>query len=99
MKPTWISIIAIFILISHLMGQNPLVKADFSGPTMLQSIAHFQTVPLQNNSHKFQDKTLHIAQGFFPIVVIAEITNALEGFAHYISIHKLYRQNEYFLLI
>jgi hypothetical protein len=99
MKLIWINLIAIVIAISSLVVERPAIEADFNLLSSITSIPHYQSDVLRNDSQKHQEKTLQIAQDFIPIVVIADVTDANEGFAHYLPLYNLHRQKEYFLLI
>lgn len=99
MRLIWINIIAIVIALSSLVVERPAIEANFNLLSAITSIPHYQCDTFRNDAQKHQEKTLQIAQDFIPIVVIAEETNALEGFAHYLPLYNLHRQKEYFLLI
>ena len=98
MKLIWINLIAIIIAISSLVVERPSIQADFSLPASLSHGSHIQTDLLRNDSQHHQEKNLLIAQDFMAIVVIAE-PNVNQGFFHYLPLHSLHRQKEYFLLI
>ena len=99
MRLIWINIIAIVIAFSSLVVEKPSIEADFNLLSAITTIPHYQSDALRNDTQKHQDKTLQIAQDFIPVVVIAEITDANEGFSHYLPLYNLHRQKEYFLLI
>jgi len=99
MRLIWINIIAIVIAISSLVVERPAIQADFTVPASLAQITHFQSDILRNDSQTHQEKNLQIAQDFIAIVLIADSIDANEGFAHYLPLHNLNRQKDYFLLI
>jgi hypothetical protein len=99
MRLIWINIIAIIIAISSLVVEKPSIQADFSLPSSLTLVPHFNSDILRNDSQQHQEKNLQIAQDFIAIVLIADSIDANEGFAHYLPLHNLNRQKEYFLLI
>ncbi len=99
MKLIWINLIAIIIAISSQVVEKPSIQADFSLPASLSHESHIQSDLLRNDSQHHQDKNFQIAQDFMAIVVIADELNVNHGFAHYLPLHSLHRQKEYFLLI
>lgn len=98
MRPIWINVIAIIIALSSLVMEGPTVQVD-SLSESFQSVPLFESSALRNELSKATEKTVHIAQDFIPIVIIATFEHLTNNFLHYISIHSLVRQKEYFLLI
>jgi hypothetical protein len=99
MKVFWFNIIAIVIALSSVVVDRPSVEFTYKTLTTLQKIPLFQTDALKNDSRKHTEKTVHIAQDFIPVLVIADAPDYKKEFHHYLSIYSLVRQKEYFLLI
>lgn len=99
MRFVWINIIAVIIAISSLVVERPAISCDFTATKSLTQIPHFSIEVLRNDSHQQQKNSLHVAQDFIPIVVLAYETNANHGYIHYISLFEQSRTNHHFLLL
>lgn len=99
MKFIWINLLAIVIALTSLVMEHPSVESFDEQLTAISQLPIWQTDSLRNQEIKHSEKTIHIAQDFIPIVVIADFQNAHNDFHHYLPIYSLVRQKEYFLLI
>jgi hypothetical protein len=99
MRVLWINVLALMIALTAFVSDGPAIQYDYEMISTLQQIPQFQTNALKNDSQKHHEKTVHIAQDFIPIVVIADGIDFVNTFIHYLPIHSLVRQKEYFLLI
>lgn len=99
MKLIWINILAIVIALTSLISDRPTVNFSSDQIASLQSIPLWQSDALKNPSDKNSEKNHLIAQGFIPIVAIADEYDVNVSFAYYLSLYNLHRQKEYFLLI
>jgi hypothetical protein len=100
MKFVWINVIAIIIAFSSVVLERPSVYSGSSSIIeTLQSIPFLQSDVLRDVFSKHTEKTVRIAQDFFPIVTIADSECVTTTFFHYFPIYSQVRQKEYFLLI
>ncbi len=98
----WLNLIAVLIAVSSLVvdlrGSVSYEGENLTAEAQLKSLWEEGTMFYAQSER--QSKSTHvIAQGFFPIVVLAEPTDAEANHLHYLPLYDLHRQKEYFLLI
>ena len=93
------SLFAILIAISAINVETPSVEGGFEAISSIQQVPFFVSTALSNDSKKNSEKTLHIAQDFISVLLIADALNPNLEFVHYLPLYNLLRQKEYFLLI
>lgn len=101
MKTLWLTIVAFVIAVSaSAMDMRGTVYFETdqmtTGPQIKDVI---QTESFFSPAERYSKNSNLIAQGFFPIVIIAESSDITHHFAHYLPLYNLNRQKEYFLLI
>lgn len=99
MKLIWINLLAIVIALTSLVMERPSIETYTEQLSNIDQMPVWQTDSLKNQDLKQSEKTIHIAQDFIPIVMIADTQNFERDFIHYLPLYNLHRQKEYFLLI
>ncbi|WP_408097627.1 hypothetical protein ACJVC5_01565 [Peredibacter sp. HCB2-198] len=99
MKLIWINFLAIIIAITSVVVDLPAVEFNSEQLSGIHQASSWQSDSLRNSELRHSERTVHIAQDFIPIVLIAESVGSSAEFIHYLPIYSLARQKEYFLLI
>ncbi|WPU64644.1 hypothetical protein [Peredibacter starrii] len=99
MRFIFINLLAFVITLTSVIIDSSSVEFHSEQLSGIHQASSWQTDSLRNTDHKHSERTVHIAQDFIPIVVIAESVSADIDFLHYLPIYGQARQKEYFLLI
>lgn len=99
MKFAWMHILAMIVAFSSLVLDTPAITYDDKELSFISEVPQFFSNALKDDTKKHSEKTLHIAQDFIPILVIAAPLNHNNSYTHYLPIYGLFRKKRYFLLI
>lgn len=100
MRPVWISLIALLITITSVMTEVPShLHFNTESHPSLETLPSWEAEFLLSPGKKLTEKHHLIAEGFIPIVLIADEQDPKESFIHYISVYNLQRPKEFFLLL
>jgi hypothetical protein len=101
MKSLWIIFFTFLIgltsVIADLRGTIELTDDKISSASAFKS--SWESGALARTEERYSKESNYIAQDFIPIVLLADTQIFKPNFIHYISLYRLYRQKEYFLLI
>lgn len=99
MKPFWLNVLIFVIGLSAIVVEKPFLQGTFAHLEALQTVPVFQTNAIQNQHDNKYEKSLHIAEAFEAIVLLADFSMPAQAFFHYLPLYSLNRIKDFFLLI